>query len=278
LDDVLNRRLLYGLIAAVAIGTIIMLPPSSLGLDPYAQEIRDRLLPPGGRGHDARLHLLGTDALGRDMLSRLLFGARVSLFVASISVASAGVLGFSLGLISGFIGHRTDRVLMRLVDLQLSFPFLVLAIGALAAIGPSIAIVIGLFIVARWPAYARIGRGAALEVKNREFVVAAQALGADEGRILLRHVAPACIGPVMVLASFEVATVIIYEATLGFLGVGVPPPVPTWGNMLAAGRAYLRAEWWLAVLPGIAISVSALAANLLGDSLRDHLDPKLRRH
>jgi peptide/nickel transport system permease protein len=275
----LKRRLasMKAVVVVTAVVAAVALP-AMLGADPYAQQIQDRLLPPGGRGQDGQVHTLGTDALGRDMLARLLFGARVSLLVASISVAGAGVLGFGLGLVSGFAEDRTDRILMRLVDLQLSFPFLILAIGALAAVGASIAVVIGLFVVARWPAYARIGRGAALEVKEREFVMAARALGAHDVRILLRHIAPACIGPVMVLASFEVATVIIYEATLGFLGVGVPPPVPTWGNMLSAGRAYLRTAWWLAVFPGLAISVSALAANLIGDALRDYLDPKLRRH
>jgi peptide/nickel transport system permease protein len=266
-------RIAYLVLVVAALAALL----NTLALDPYAQEIQNRLIPPGGRGHEGRLYALGSDALGRDVLARLLFGARVSLLVATVSVTGAGIVGFAVGLISGFVGGRTDRILMRLVDLQLSFPFLILAIGALAAVGPSIGVVIGLFIIARWPAYARIGRGAALEVKEREFVLAARAVGARDLRILLRHVAPTCVGPVMVLASFEVATVIIYEATLGFLGVGVPPPIPTWGNMLAAGRAYLRTAWWLAILPGAAISTCALAANLLGDSLRDYLDPKLRR-
>jgi peptide/nickel transport system permease protein len=165
-----------------------------------------------------------------------------------------------------------------LVDLQLSFPFMILAIGILAATGPSFAAVIVLFVLARWPAYARLARGSVLEVKERAFVAAAQALGAGDIRILFRHVTPSCVGPLLVLASFELAGVIIAEASLGFLGVGIAPPTPTWGNMLAGSRNYLRTAWWLVVFPGLAISLTALTANLAGDHLRDYFDPRTRRH
>jgi peptide/nickel transport system permease protein len=251
--------------------------PAVLPLDPFAQHIPDRLLPPGARGSEGQSYLLGSDALGRDMLARLAHGARFSLLVGAGAVVGSGAIGIVVGLLSGFVGGWIDRLLMRLVDLQLAFPFMVLAIGVLAAIGPSVLVVILLFILARWPAFARIVRGATLEVKEREFVSAARAMGARNLRIIFRHIAPSCIGPLLVLASFEMASVIISEASLGFLGVGIPPPTPTWGNMLSGGRAYLRTAWWIVVMPGGAICIVALAANLVGDSFRDYLDPKTRR-
>jgi peptide/nickel transport system permease protein len=220
--------------------------------------------------------LLGTDPLGRNMLARLAIGARLSLTIGIVSVVGSGAIGMLVGLISGYVGGLRDRILMRVVDLQLSFPFMIMAIGILALVRPSAGIVIALFIAARWPAYARLARGSVLEVKAREFVSAAAALGARHTRILLRHVAPACLGPLLVLASFELAAVIVAESSLGFLGVGIAPPTPTWGNMLAAGRNYLGTAWWLVVLPGSAICLAALAANMIGDDLRDQLDPTLR--
>jgi len=248
--------------------------PALIPLDPFSQHISDRLLPPGSQGSEGQFYLLGSDALGRDMLARLAHGARLSLLVGSSAVLGSGTIGFTLGILSGYVGGRVDRILMRVVDLQLAFPFMILAIGVLAAVGPSVLVVIILFIFARWPAFARIVRAATLEVKEREFVSAARALGARNLRILFLHVAPSCIGPIVVLASFEMASIIVSEASLGFLGVGIPPPTPTWGNMLSGGRAYLRTAWWVVVLPGLAISIVALTANLVGDALRDYLDPK----
>jgi len=221
--------------------------------------------------------MFGTDALGRDMLARLAYGARLSLLVGTVSVLGSGSIGLLVGLVSGYVGGVSDRILMRLVDLQLSFPFMIMAIGILAAVRPSVDVVIVLFVVARWPAYARIVRGSVLEVKSREFVSAARVVGAPDWQILLRHVAPSCLGPLLVFASFELASVIIAESSLGFLGVGIAPPTPTWGNMLAASRNYLRTAWWLVVLPGLGICLVALTANLIGDDLRDHFDPRLRR-
>jgi peptide/nickel transport system permease protein len=261
------------LVALSAIATA----PAVFPLDPLEQRIPDRLLPPGARGSDGHWFPLGSDALGRDVLARLAHGARFSLLVAGVAVLGSGGIGLTVGLVSGYVGGWVDRVLMRLVDLQLAFPFMILAIGVLAAVGPSLTVVIILFIFARWPAFARIVRGATLEVREREFVSAARALGARPLRIVLLHVAPSCLGPLLVLASFETASIIISEASLGFLGVGIPPPTPTWGNMLASGRAHLRTAWWLVVFPGLVISVVALAANLVGDAVRDYLDPKTRR-
>lgn len=274
-----NRRSWFRQPAILAfLGLLVLgfILPALLHTDPLEQHIPDRLLAPGSRGRDGQRHLLGTDPLGRDVLARLAYGARLSLLVGVVSVGGSGILGPAIGLYSGYSGGMADRVLMRLVDLQLSFPFIILAIGILAVVGPSAGVVIALFIVARWPAYARLVRGIVLEVKERAFVSAARAMGAGDRRILFRHVAPSCLGPLLVLASFELAGVIIAEASLGFLGVGIAPPTPTWGNMLAGSRNYLRTAWWLVVFPGLAISLAALAANLAGDQLRDHFDPRLR--
>ena len=253
-----------------------LLLPVLFGRDPYTQNIPDRLLPPGSAGSQGRVYVLGSDPLGRDNLGRLAYGARLSLTVGVTSVLGGGVIGFALGILSGYIGGGIDRILMRIVDLQLSFPFIILAIGLLAAVGPSINVVIMLFIVARWPVYARVARASSLELKTREFVTAARAVGATDVRLLIRHIAPSCFAPILVIASFELAGVIMAEASLGFLGVGIAPPTPTWGNLLAGSRNYLRTAWWLAVFPGLSISLVALAANLMGDYLRDYLDPRLR--
>ncbi len=271
------RGIPWGPLIVLVVLVALAATPAVISLDPFSQHIPDRLLPPGAHGSEGQLYLLGSDALGRDMLARLAHGARLSLLVGGAGVLGSGIIGLTLGLLSGYVGGRVDRILMRLVDLQLSFPFMILAIGVLAAVGPSVLVVIILFISARWPAFARIVRGTTLEVKEREFVSAARALGARNLRILFLHVAPSCIGPIVVLASFEMASIIVSEASLGFLGVGIPPPTPTWGNMLSGGRAYLRTAWWVVVLPGLAISVVALAANLVGDAFRDYLDPKTRR-
>ena len=262
-------------LAVFTLGGVVL--PQVLNRGPFDQNLAGRLLPPGARGPDGAVYLFGTDPLGRDMLARLAYGARLSLLVGVLSVLGAGLIGLAIGLVSGYAGGVMDRVLMRLVDLQLSFPFMIMAIGILAVVTPSVVVVIALFVVARWPAYARIVRGSVLEIKGREFVSAARALGARGGRIVLRHVAPSCIGPLLVLASFELAGVIIAESSLGFLGVGIAPPTPTWGNMLAAGRNYVRTAWWLVMFPGLAICLVALSANLIGDDLRDYFDPRLRK-
>lgn len=251
--------------------------PTVVRTDPYNGSLAERLHPPGYRGPDGHLYVLGTDQLGRDEFARLVRGARISLFVGVSVILGSGILGSIAGLMSGFVGGLLDRALMRLVDLTLSIPFLVMAIAVLAALGPSLPLVILLFVIAKWPVYARVVRGETLAAKEREFVVAARASGAGTWRILFRHITPIVISPVFILASFEIASVIISEASLGFLGIGVPPPIPTWGNMLASGRSQISVAWWLVVLPGSAIALTALAANLIGDYLRDFLDPRSTR-
>jgi peptide/nickel transport system permease protein len=238
---------------------------------PHEQDITLRLKPPGTAGH-----LLGTDEVGRDILSRLIHGARVSLLVGVIAVGLSCPVGLLVGVVAGYTGRRTDDALMRLTDIQLAIPTILLAIAVVAVLGPGLRNVIITLSVTGWTLYARLVRGETLAVKGRDFVVAARAAGAGDGRIVARHVLPNVLSPVIVVAVFAVANMIILEATLSFLGLGVEPSVVTWGRMLNGGRLYLSSAWWLTAFPGVAIFVTVLAVNLLGDHLRDWLDPRLR--
>ena len=239
---------------------------------PNEQDIAKRLQPPG---LDSR-HLLGTDEVGRDILSRLIYGARVSLLVGVIAVGLSCPLGVLVGLVAGYAGRRVDDVLMRITDIQLAIPTILLAIAVVAVLGPGLGNVILTLSVTGWTLYARLVRGETLVVKGRDFVQAARAAGAGDARIMARHVLPNVFSPVIVVAVFAVANMIVLEATLSFLGLGVEPSVVTWGRMLNGGRLYLSTAWWLTAFPGFAIFVTVLAVNLLGDHLRDWLDPRLR--
>jgi peptide/nickel transport system permease protein len=214
--------------------------------------------------------------VGRDILSRLIYGARVSLLVGVIAVGLSCPLGVVVGLIAGYAGRRVDDVLMRITDIQLAIPTILLAIAVVAVLGPGLGNVILTLSVTGWTLYARLVRGETLVVKERDFVQAARAAGAGDGRIMARHVLPNVFSPVIVVAVFAVANMIVLEATLSFLGLGVEPSVVTWGRMLNGGRLYLSTAWWLTAFPGFAIFVTVLAVNLLGDHLRDWLDPRLR--
>jgi peptide/nickel transport system permease protein len=243
-------------------------------LAPYAandQDITRRLRPP-----EFRDHLLGTDELGRDILSRLLYGGRISLIVGVIAVGVSCPIGVLVGLVAGYAGRRLDDVLMRITDVQLAVPTILLAIAVVAVLGPGLWNVIFTLSVTGWTLYARLIRGETLTVKERDFVQAARAAGAGDVRIVARHVLPNVLSPVIVVAVFAVANMIILEATLSFLGLGVEPQVVTWGRMLNGGRLYLGTAWWLTTFPGLAIFVTVLSVNLLGDHLRDWLDPRLR--
>jgi peptide/nickel transport system permease protein len=219
---------------------------------------------------------LGCDHLGRDIRSRLIYGSRVSLVVGITAVLISGLLGVSLGLVAGYHGGRLDALIMRLVDVQLAFPFILLAITVVAVLGPGLRNVIIVLGVAGWMYYARVVRGQVLALKEKEFVAAARALGAPTRLIIPRHVLPNVLTPVIIVATFAVATNVITEASLSFLGLGVEPRIPSWGSMLSDGRAYIGRAWWLTTFPGLAILVTVLSINLLGDWLRDRLDPRLR--
>ena len=239
---------------------------------PNEQDIAKRLQAPGLDSS----HILGTDEVGRDILSRLIYGARVSLLVGVIAVGLSCPLGVLVGLLAGYAGRRVDDVLMRITDIQLAIPTILLAIAVVAVLGPGLGNVILTLSVTGWTLYARLVRGETLVVKGRDFVQAARAAGAGDARIMARHVLPNVFSPVIVVAVFAVANMIVLEATLSFLGLGVEPSVVTWGRMLNGGRLYLSTAWWLTAFPGFAIFVTVLVVNLLGDHLRDWLDPRLR--
>lgn len=223
-------------------------------------------------------HILGTDLLGRDVLSRLIYGARVTLVVAISSVLIGDGVGFLWGLVSGFLGRRFDVISQRLLDVLLAFPALILAMLLVVSIGSGLVTVIVAIAVTRVPLATRVIRSAVLSTKETAYVEAARGLGASTSRMLRRHLAPQCIAPLLVIASFNLGTAIFAEAALSFLGVGVPPPTPTWGSMLGGVLAEaFRPPWWLVVFPGLAITITIVAANLLGDALRDFLDPRLKR-
>jgi peptide/nickel transport system permease protein len=243
---------------------------------PYEQTLLARLSPPVWIAGGSWDRVLGADDLGRDVLSRLLYGSRVSLVVGLSAAIIGSLLGTLLGLVAGYTGGILGDVIMLLADAQLALPFLVLAIGLIAVVGPSLGVLIVLAGVSGWTAYARVTRGLVLGLLEQEFVLAARALGASTPRLLLRHVGPNLISTVAVLATLQLASVILLESTLSFLGLGVQPPEPSWGSMLGAGREYLNTAWWISVFPGLALMATILAVSLGGDWLRDVLDPNLR--
>ena len=265
-----------GLAVVVACVVVAVFAPSLAPSDPIKNSLLDRLTPPMWVDGGSAKHPLGTDTLGRDVASRMLYGARVSLLVGFAAVVISGVFGIVLGLLSGFYRGWLDDLLMRIGDVQLAFPVLVLAVAVLAVLGASLANLIIVLAVTGWTTYARIVRGETLSLREREFVDAARALGARDGWILSRHILPNVLPPIVVVATFSVARVIIAEASLSFLGLGLPAPAPSWGAMLDEGRNYITTGWWLALFPGVAILVVVLGINVVGDWLRDVLDPRFR--
>jgi len=271
-----RRTALFGLVVVALVFAAALGAPWLGPWDPIEQDITNRLKPPGSPDPSGRVHVLGTDHLGRDLLARVIFGARPALLVGVAAVAISGVIGMVVGLVSGYFGGPTDDVFMRLADIQLAFPFILLAIAVIGVLGPSLPVIIVVIGVSSWVVYARVVRGAVLSLREREFVQAAQALGSRDGRILLRHILPNAFTPWLVVATLDMARVIVIESALSFLGLGVQPPTPTWGGMLADGRVYISTAWWLATFPGLAILVTVLGINLFGDGLRDTLDPRLK--
>ncbi len=246
--------------------------------DPNRIEIFDTLKPPFSYNRDGELeYILGTDSTGRDVLSRVVYGARISFFVGLAAVGLGGGAGTILGLTAGYLGGRVDDVIMRLADIQLAYPFILFAIMMLTILGEGVLNLILVLGIGQWVTYARIARAETLVQREREFVEAVRALGATEWRIMFRTILPNILTPLIVIASFNVAGVILSEASLSFLGLGVPESVPTWGAMLANSRnQLLSGSWWLAVFPGLAIMFTVVSLNILGDWLRDFLDPRLR--
>ncbi|MFI5268243.1 MAG: ABC transporter permease [Chloroflexota bacterium] len=247
-------------------------------ISPYAydlQNLGNQLRPPLWAGGTLD-HVLGTDEFGRDILSRLLYGARASLLVGLLSVVLAGLIGISLGLISGYRGGALDGFVMRVADIQYSFPYILLAIIIAAFWGAGLITLIVSLGLAGWATFARTARGSALSVRERDYVSAARALGASQAHIITRHILPNIMAPLLVFTTFQVPSRILAEATLSFVGLGVQPPEPSWGNMLSQNRGYLISQPWLVILPGLAIMLVAIAVNQLGDALRETLDPRMR--
>jgi peptide/nickel transport system permease protein len=271
-----NKAALLGLAILLVVTAGAVLAPVVSPADPLLQDVSVRLKPPTLEGGDGQAHLLGTDHLGRDILSRLIYGARISLVIGISAVAVAGTLGTLIGLVAGYRGGRVDDLCMRLTDTMLAMPFILLALAVIAVLGSSLRNIIFVLGITSWVSYARVVRAEVLTLRTREFVAAAQALGGHGTRIIFRHLLPNVLTPVIVIATLEVARMIILESALSFLGLGVQPPTPTWGGMLADGRAYLSTAWWLATFPGLCIMLSVLGINLLGDWLRDVLDPRLQ--
>lgn len=254
-----------------------ILAPAVSPYDPIQQSLRERLRGPTWFPEEGRKrHMLGTDHLGRDILSRIIYGSRVSLVVGFAAVLIGGTIGGTLGLLSGYAGGAVDEAIMLVVDAQLAFPFILLAIGIIAVLGPSFPNLILVVGLSGWVTYARIVRAQVLSIKEREYIMAIRGLGGSVGRIILNHILPNTLAPFLVVGTLELARTILLESTLSFLGLGIQPPTPSWGGMLNEGRGYLDTAWWISAFPGLALMLTALVVSRVGDWLRDVLDPTLR--
>ncbi len=265
-----NRMAVAGLVLVVGLFAVALLAPWLAPYDPNFIDLKQVLMPPGPA------HLLGTDTLGRDVLSRVIFGARISLLVGFVAVGIATLIGVLVGALAGYYGGAMDALLMRLVDLMLCFPTLFLILAVIAVLGPSIWNIMVVIGVTGWMGVARLVRAEFLSLREREFVMAARALGASDARLIWRHLLPNALTPVMVSATLGVAGAILTESALSFLGLGVQPPTPSWGNILTMGKDNIEIAWWLSVFPGLAILVTVMSYNLLGEGIREAVDPRLR--
>jgi len=282
-----HRRLRYtarvilrdplALFSVLVIALLILLALLGPWIAPYPEQGRgrtnvpERFLPPSSD------HWLGTDQLGRDVLSRIIFGSRIAIQAPTIVVILAVVIGAPLGALAGYVGGWVDNLIMRVTDLFLAFPSLLLAVTIVAAVGPSLTNAMIAIAISWWPWYTRLVRGITLSLRERYFVEAARSIGVSSWTIILRHILPNCVTPILVQATIDFGTVILAEGSLSFLGLGTQPPAPDWGLMVSQGRSYILDQWWISTLPGLAIFVSVLAFNLLGDTLRDILDPRQYR-
>lgn len=266
----------------LSITTLILFVVGAIFADwlaPYSPKeinLANALSPPFWQQGGTTAHLLGTDRLGRDILSRIIFGARVSLIVAAIGVLSAGSIGGAMGIIAAFRGGRVDTIISRAIDVMLGFPTILFALVLAIVLGPSLFNVSLVVILIYWARYARQSRGETLKIREMDYVTLARTAGCSDLTLMVRHILPNVVNSLIVLATFNVGTVITMEASLSFLGAGIPPPTPSWGSMCAGGRGILMTAWWVSFMPGVAITLVVLSGNLFGDWLRDRLDPKLR--
>ena len=275
------RRVVRGLrksplavLGSVIIGILIAIAIFAPFLAPYSptkMRLSERLSPPSSR------HIFGTDDVGRDILSRVIYGSRISLRICTVVVGLTIGIGTVLGVTAGYLGGWVDELIMRISDVFLAFPALILAMAIAAALGPSLQNVILAMVVIWWPRYARVARGQVLVLREIDYMVAAKAIGISGGRTFIHHILPNCISPIIVQATLDLGEVLLTAATLSFIGFGAQPPTPEWGAMISLGRNYLRDNWWYATFPGLAILVTVMGFNLLGDAARDVLDPRLRR-
>lgn len=271
-----SKLALIGMVIIVLAAATALTAPLLAPADPSRVAVAERLRPPMWQEGGTANNVLGTDSLGRDILSRMIYGARVSLMVGCVSVFLAGLIGVFLGLVAGYLGGWPDTVLMRIADIQMAFPFILLAITLMAVLGSSLGNIIFTLAITGWVQYARMVRGQVLSLREKEFVDAARCVGVPRLRIMWRHVLPNTVSPIIVLASFGVSAAIVAEAGLSFLGLGVPLSVPSWGAMLSQAREVQSKAWWPAVFPGLAITATVFGINVVGDWLRDVLDPHLR--
>ena len=263
-----NPAAMVGLLIVLALLLMAAFAPLIAQHDPLAQALDQRLLAPSAK------HWFGTDALGRDIFSRIVYGTRITLVIVLLVVVTVGPFGLLIGAISGYYGGWVDRLLMRITDVFLAFPRLVLALAFVAALGPGIVNAIIAIAITTWPPYARVARAETMVIRNQDYIAAMRLQGASQARIIWKHVVPMCMSSLIVRTTFDMAGIILTAAGLGFLGLGAQPPQPEWGAMIAAGRKFIFDQWWIAAVPGLAICVLSLGFNLFGDGLRDALDPK----
>lgn len=270
---------IYALVLVLFVLTAIfanVLAPAS----PIRQRLDGRLSPPRWLATeilpDQPTYLLGSDQLGRDVLSRILYGSRVSLIVGFAAVCIGGVFGAAMGMLAGYFGKKIDDVIMMVADIQLAFPFILLAIAVIAVLGPSFTNLVVVIGISGWVTYARIARAEVLSIREKEYIEAIRCLGGDGRRIILRHLLPNALSPLIIVATLDLARTIILESTLSFLGLGIQPPTPSWGGMLGEGRQYLGNAWWISIFPGVSLMAVALSVSRIGDWFRDVLDPTMR--
>ncbi|MBT3350366.1 MAG: ABC transporter permease [Nitrospinaceae bacterium] len=268
---------ILGIICLLFVVLFAIVPQVFSPLDPVSQDLNRHIKPPGFIDKAGNVYHLGTDEQGRDILSRIIWGSRISLIVGIAAVFFSGIIGITIGIVAGYFGGWVDTIISRIIDTALAVPFILLAISLVAILGPSLQNIILVISLRTWIVYARVVRGEVLSIKENEFIVGAKAAGCGTLRILIVYLFPNVISTTIVIATLYLGRMIIIESALSFLGLGVPPPTPTWGGMLADGRSFLDTAWWISLFPGIVLMLTVLSVNVLGDLLRDVLDPKMKR-